>query len=283
MTPDLNIPEYNPEIHGEPFGAKLVIGFTNVYYTLWRITFFNKVEHVHYLQNLSMDFSAAKIKAQVMLTANAYYGHAYEVDLDLKGDSGHSFFRPLAPKRYAPELLAFSRFAGTDMRTIDPNETYFYAATRYGVEYKKMAGLLWATYLNTDEATVRGLRRRAIARQQLVNAGILVKVGRKYFTPEQIKKQGIRQEREAAINGHHEADGKRIELLVKRLGEPFSFETQYGTTYVVTLIDQNNRLFKYMGANPPDIKDEFVQVKATIKHDAYKGQHETKLQRIKTA
>lgn len=65
------------------------------------------------------------------------------------------------------------------------------------------------------------------------------------------------------------------------LGKPFSFDTQYGTTYIVTLIDDNNRLFKYMGANTPDIKGEFVTIKATVKHSEYKEQPETKLQRIK--
>lgn len=150
----------NHEVYGEAYGQKLVIGFTNVYYTLWVVTFFAKVENVRYLQNLSVDFGAAQKKAADMLKP----GEELEIDLDLKGESGYNFFRPLAAKRYAPELLAFSRFAGRDMRTINPDEEYFFAATKYGIEYKKMSGLLWATYLNEDEKTFRGLRRRVIAR-----------------------------------------------------------------------------------------------------------------------
>lgn len=279
--------DYNPEIHGEPFGARLVIGFTNVYYTLWRVTFFSKVENVRYIQNLSMDFGEAQKKVQDIISGKSHYGDDFEIDLSLRGENGWNFFRPLAAKRYAPELLAFSRFAGKDMRAIDPNEEYFShheKGTRYtegGAVYKKMSSLLWATYLNKDEATVRGLRRRVIARQQLLKAGILVKVGREYLTPDQIKKRAVSAERAAAITGHHEQDGSRISLKVKRIGKPGSFDTQYGTTYIVTLIDENNRLFKYMGAKMPDIDEEFVQVKATIKHDTYKDQSETKLQRIK--
>lgn len=289
--------DYNPEIHGDPFGAKLVIGFTNVYYTLWRVTFFSKVEHVHYLQNLSMDFGKAQAKVSELLESKngSYFGHDFEVDLDLRGTDGWSFFRPLAAKRYAPELLAFSRFVGRNMRDIDPNEEYFshyaeayddYGHKRRGaVEpvYKKMSGLLWATYLNKEENTFRGLRRRVIARQCLVNAGLLILVDGRYITPEQAKKAEDKRIREAAINGHHEEDGKRISLKVKRLGKPFSFDTQFGTTYIITLIDENNRLFKYMGSKLLDIEDEFVEVKATIKFDNYKDQAETKLQRIKIA
>jgi hypothetical protein len=268
----------NHEIHGEAFGQKLVIGFTNVYYTLWVVTFFAKVENVRYIQNLSVDFGAAQKKAADMLKP----GEELEIDLDLKGDSGFNFFRPLAAKRYAPELLAFSRFAGKDMRTINPNEEYFYAETRYGVEYKKMSGLLWATYLNEDEKTFRGLRRRVIARQMLIKAGILVHTPAGYFTPEQIKKKEIKAMRDMAVNGHHEEDGKRLELTITRVGNVGSFDTQYGITFIFTFIDSNNRLFKYMGSNRLDIEDgQTVEVKATIKHSEYKGVAETKLQRIK--
>jgi len=187
-------------------------------------------------------------------------------------------------------LLAFSRFAGKDMRTIDPNEEYYAGVERvktgWSYEtvavYKKMSGLLWATYLNKEENTFRGLRRRVIARQMLLKAGILVKVGKEYITPDQIKKREIKATREAAINGHHETDGARLSLKITRLGAIGSFETQYGTTFIFTFIDENNRLFKYMGSTALKIEDgETVNVKATIKHSEYKGVQETKLQRIK--
>jgi hypothetical protein len=283
ITP-LDVNEYGT--HGTPIGAALVIGFTEVYFTLWRITRFAGVEHCHYLQNLSIDFAKAQHKVSELLSANGgYYGHDFEVDLDLRGDNGHSYFRKLAAKRYEPYQLAISRFAGTDMRTIDANEEYFsgYIKHKYGVEpeYKRMSGLLWATYLNKEENTVRGLRRRVIARSCLVNTGILVRVGREYLTPAQIKTRKDRELKEAAINGHHEVDGKRISIKVRAIGKAGSFDTQYGTTYIQSFIDENGRLFKYMGSNLPDIGEEFSAIKATVKHDTYKDQQETKLQRIK--
>ena len=287
----LSVSEFDHEtirLHGAPLGARLVIGFTEVYYTLWIATTFNRTENVRYLQNLSMDFAEAQHKANERMDSNPGRYESVEVDLDLRGESGRNFFRPLAAKRYVPELLAISSYAGTDMHSIDPNKVYKIIEPtererRYGAttEYKKMSGLLWATYLNKDEKTIRGARRRLIARECLTRAGILVKVGREYLTPDQIKNREVKAIKESGINGHHGIDGKRLELKVRSLGKPFSFDTQYGTTDIVTLIDEENRLFKYMGNSLPEIGEDYMTIKATVKHDTYKEQAETKLQRIK--
>jgi hypothetical protein len=43
-------------------------------------------------------------------------------------------------------------------------------------------------------------------------------------------------------------------------------------------------MVKYMGSTPPEVAtDDFTPVIATIKHENYKGQPETKLQRVKRA
>lgn len=270
-------------MYGTPSGTRLVIGFTEVYYTLWMVTTFQKVENVCYLQNLSIDFGKAQHKVAEMLATSGRAEQDFDIDLGLRGEQGHYFFRPLAAKRYEPYQLAISRFAGSDMRTLNPSEVYRKEYDSEGNETtKKMSGLLWATYLNKDENTIRGLRRRVIARQCLTSAGILVKIGKEYVTPNEIKKRELKEVRDSAIKGHHEMEGKRLELKVKRLGNYGSFETQYGTTYIITLIDETGRLFKYMGSNRLDIsEDDYIVIKGTIKHDTYKEQAETKLQRIK--
>lgn len=84
------------------------------------------------------------------------------------------------------------------------------------------------------------------------------------------------------IKGHHFTDGARVTIEVKKIGKGGSFETAFGTTYIENYISTDNMVFKYMGSNPPDISaDEFVKIKATVKHDNYKDIPETKLQRIK--
>lgn len=278
-----NVPfHFNSRDFGAITATVYVIGFTNVYYTLWQVTRGKTGEHCYYLQNLSMDFGQAQQKA-------AKYG-SVEIDLDLRGDEGKSFYRPLKPAAYAPDCFCFSMLAGVKMRDCDPNEVYKVQSVKVVIGYqstferveKKVSGLLWATYLNKAENTIRGLRRRLIARECLVNGGLLIKVGRKYLTPDQIKRQDVQSMIENALNGHHEVDGKRVSMKVQQVGGIKSFEGLYGTTYLTTFIDDQGRLFKYMGSKNIELPEgEFTEIKATIKHDNYKEQLETKLQRIK--
>jgi hypothetical protein len=62
----------------------------------------------------------------------------------------------------------------------------------------------------------------------------------------------------------------------------FDFETQFGRTYVVSYATKANELVKYMGGRPIDFAGkEWLQVKATVKHSEYRGEKETKIQRLK--
>lgn len=100
---------------------------------------------------------------------------------------------------------------------------------------------------------------------------------------EQEERKVAKIEREKnEIRGHHFTEGAKVVLEIKRQGKGGSYDTQWGTTYIDNYITPDNMVFKYVGSNPPEISDEaFTKVKATIKHDNYKGQEETKLQRIK--
>lgn len=259
----------------------IVIGFTEVYYTMWDVNSNGKMACYQYLQNLSMSLDAAIQKVKDM----GYNQWDIEVDLDVRGESGSYFERPLPPSKIEPYLLAIGRFTGIDMRTVDPNTTYVKKGG-YGEEdeTKTLGGILWATYLNKDEQTYRGLRRRVFARQRMVETGMLVRVGKEYVTPKRVAQMARKAELSAATTGHHLLNGERVTLSVRIIGEPGSFETQYGTTYIFTFIDSENRLFKYMGSSRLDLPiDEPVSIKGTIKHSEYKGVLETKLQRVKKA
>lgn len=81
--------------------------------------------------------------------------------------------------------------------------------------------------------------------------------------------------------GHHFENGEKVEIEIKRIGG-FSFESNYGTCHVETYASKCGLLLKYMGSSPADISERKYQaVKATIKHNAYNGESETRLQRIK--
>jgi hypothetical protein len=267
----------------------LTIGFTNVYYTLWSVSEpFKKYDgqnafswamqiSYNYLQNLTMEsLEAAEAKVQQM-----YPGRKYEIDLDLRGDNGMHFVKTMFKGNdCAQYMFAVGRLMGEDIRTFDINFSYF-KKDQYSGEDKKITttSYLWITYLkkNADDRTFMDLRRAVIARQRMVKEGILVKhTDGKYYTPDQVTRM-------AQIKGHHGVNGSRVTLNIKEVVKRNSYITGFGTMYIVNYMDVENRLYKYVGNNPPDVLEDYSEVKATIKHDNYKGREETKLQRITVA
>ena len=232
------------------------IGFTNKYYTLWEVSevyeervsefdYYEKQDFI-YIKNLSMDFETAKSK----LTRN------FDIDLDLRGES--TFIRSSEKMNDAPdEVFKFGKYCGNDIvETNDISYTYWY-------------------YQQT---------KNPIAKQFLLNNGF-VEHNDEVISEEAYQEIQYDLQREKYLNslekGHHFENGKRISIELKEI-DSFSFDGYYGTTFVITYASKCGKIFKYMGGNPADIsRDEFQTVKATIKHDNYNGENETKLQRIK--
>jgi len=126
--------------------------------------------------------------------------------------------------------------------------------------------------------------KNPIAKQMLIDNGY-VEYNDDVISEEAYQEIQYDLQRENYLNslekGHHFENGKRISLELKEI-DSFSFDGYYGTTFVITYASKCGKIFKYMGGNPADIsRDEFETVKATIKHDNYNGEKETKLQRIK--
>lgn len=282
----------------------LTLGFTNHYYTLWNVTSFMRygrgetvngvfngeswlVINYNYIQNLSMDYDLAVEKITLLAGESSW-----SEDLTLKGEHG-SFRRTVRQTNAIPQWqFTFGKLTYTDIRT----------ATN-------------AWQLNRAMNEEIGGRRRVYARRRLIELGELIRydwvdkvfdaeasqkaweecdgnlevystfnfhkdVKRKYATLRQVARfEKEKAEREQS--GHFFTHGARITLEIKKI-ESFSFEGQFGTTHICKYITCDGKLVKYMGSNPPDISlEEFVTVKATIKHSEYKGILETKLQRIK--
>jgi hypothetical protein len=143
----------------------------------------------------------------------------------------------------------------------------------------------------------KGGRRRVYARRRLIELGDLVRytwvdnridessygceelkfisIVRNYATLRQIEKMEL-----AKLSGLFYTNAEKVIINIKEIAA-FHFEGQYGTTYVRKYITDDNKVVEYMGGNPLDIsKNEFITIKATIKHDNYKG-GSTKLLRIK--
>lgn len=143
---------------------------------------------------------------------------------------------------------------------------------------------LWKLYLAKSRKDKAIARHIVNARRRLIDLGFLRRFEGQYCTPEYIDrlkaKKSLIEAKNSLEHGLHFKDGERLDLSIKKL-ESFSFDSAFGSTYVITYASECGRLFKYMGGTPPDIDTEYVKVKATIKHSEYKGLPETKLQRIK--
>lgn len=280
----------------------LTMSFANHFYTLWDVydreqwdssrNVMYIITHYWYRRNLSMNKQDAVIK----ITALA--GDApWEEDLTLKGESRYFTKRRIA--QLDLWKFTFGKLTGQDMRISDD-----------------------AWQLNRAMTTEANGRRRVYARRRLIELGEMIKYawhertkefrqgideelkiladdagmclgefigsfGREHgfdkltfrsWCPKRLHAYKLLDKNK----GHHFEDGKRIELELQLVGRVKEFQTQFGTSYLMSLKDHESRMYKYMGSVCLDVTaDKFTPVKATVKHEEYKGQKETKLQRIK--
>ena len=255
-----------------------VIGFANNFYTLWSVSepykeytsqydFYWKVQK-SFIRNLSTDFVVAKSK----ITGD------YEVDLNLRGHyrkvriSGLINEGPL-------NLFPFGKLKGEEIST----STDVWQLNRLYESYK-------------NASSVRFRRIGVIARRRLVELGELVKCTYKtmeyrndveveitynYTTPNHAASIQNRKDISTG-SGHFFNDGDKVVLTLTEIASTH-FDTQFGTTYIITYKDEEGRIFKYMGASPINFNNDTETVKATVKHSEYNGVAETKLQRMKIA
>lgn len=277
------------------------IGFTTEFYTLWWVDSqagMNVQANDYFVKNLSKDLESAKAKMK------GVEGKDWVIDLELKGVNNWEFsgYKPQQELVWADWQFPFGKLVGEDIRTSED---------------------AWQIRRVYEGGVNMGGRRQVIARRRLVELGELVRydmektenllapysellegwnwgdkgatvvdktivygtqiVRTKYATPKQIEWYEKDLVKVSLVNGHHGTDNTREVLFLKQV-DSFSFEGYYGRTYIVSLTDQDNRLFKYMGSNPPDISStEFNKFKATIAHSEYNLQPETKLKRIQKA
>lgn len=74
--------------------------------------------------------------------------------------------------------------------------------------------------------------------------------------------------------------GERLELEIKVV-RSFSINTDFGTSYIVTMVTNSNICLISFGKFYAEV-GEILKIKGTVKcHDQYKGQMQTRLQRVK--
>src|ERR1035437_5356390 len=171
-----------------------VIGFTNVYYTLWQVGEPYKSYHdkynftwkqdTRYIQNLSFDFEAAKAKMV----------GEYSIDLELRG---HTSFTTSLHSGSDLELwqFPFGIEMGRDIRV------------------SSMAKALWHLYLKKEiwnneipehsfkQLNVHWVKPVVYARRRLIELELLVRYKGKYYTPEYLTKVKQREYVDSLLSG----------------------------------------------------------------------------------
>lgn len=265
-----------------------VIGFASQFYTLWNVGEFPQYEmvngqHVHvgtrytynYIQNLSMNEEEA-----IRKVSERYGIENPEVDESLRGISTRSF------EKYERKPLPFTVFPFGKLKWCDIESTNdVYQLKRVYFDRGGNGG--------SSESFLTEKRRMVLARRKLIQLGELVRcdnvvneyivetdenveVKRKYMTL-----RDYNQKLKAESSEYLHKDGERLDLRIQRVNT-ISYDTVYGTTYIVTYNDEAGLEYIYKGGRPPYLKGEgFHSVKATIKHNEYRGIKQTLIQRIK--
>lgn len=109
-------------------------------------------------------------------------------------------------------------------------------------------------------------------------------IPRKYCTKKQyayfLAKQQKDAENAASVFLH--TDGEKVTLDIKEI-ESYGYDSQFGYVFIKKYVSKDGAVYTYKGSSPTYIedKDNFIKVKATIKHNEYNGAKQTLLQRIK--
>lgn len=263
-----------------------VIGFASQFYTLWNVGEFHQYEtvngqHIHvgtrytynYIQNLSMDEGEA-----IRKVSERYGIKNPDVDESLRGISNKSFEKYIQ-KPMPFEVFPFGKCKWMDIET--SNDTY--QLKRVYFDGGGQGGNI--------EPKSNKARRMVLARRRLIQLGELVRydnIGEKWdgenWIDLPLKYMTLRdfnQKLKVESSTYLHNDGEKVEISIQRVNSK-SYETVYGTTYIVTYNDESGLEYIYKGSNPPYLKgDGFHKVKGTIKHNQYNGVKQTLIQRVK--
>lgn len=263
-----------------------IIGFARQYYTLWNLSIvpvFSTVNGKHikvgdrynytYIQNLSKDEESAIAKVKQRFNLNFV-----DVDESLRGVTQRSF------SRYVKMSLPFTVFPFGKLmheNIIESNDVWQLMRVYEGEG---------ATGGYDEHLTSIPVRRRVLARRRLIELGELVRydhqdskwVGNNLidFNNKYATKATIDRLVKIKESKWLHSDGERIDLRLKEV-KRFGFETQFGWTTVVTYVSDDGNEYIYKGGSAPSMSEEFINIKATIKHSEYRGVKQTMLQRIK--
>jgi len=143
--------------------------------------------------------------------------------------------------------------------------------------------------------TLKVLKRRVLARKRLIELGEIIKykhTGDKWDDIEgewihnvelkYISKRDYNKMIEAQQSRFYHENGEKVTLKLKEVFRT-GYDSTYGYVSIVTYENEIGYKYIYKGSSIPDLGDgdDFVSVKATIKHNEYRNIKQNMIQRVK--
>jgi hypothetical protein len=245
-------------------------------YTLW-VEVINGSPYVkpRYIKNLSTNKDTALQMAQA---------YADNCGIQFYDDSRDELRKIMRVYQWTPTMVKFGKNYGKELRDCEHKFILWVAKGCPLLDEK--SGEWCNNYFGGDDF-------QQVAQQVAVEMGLGKMEDRVRHTPyfvtnEQHDKTTERLNALALENNDHfYENGKRLQLTLT-CTKVTGYDSMYGYVNVYKFIDADNRVFTYKGANTFSINQrtnivvgDQLTLTATIKHDDYKGQKSTYLQRVK--
>lgn len=177
-------------------------------------------------------------------------------------------------QRWTPDVVRFGKNYGLKLSECEPKFVMWVAK---GCPLFSEEHDCWCNHYFGGEAFMQ------IARDFAVENGLGIVDNDRFYSHEQYSKMmAKRQLMDSLKHGHHYPEGTKVSepmTIVKVTG----YDSMYGYVQIITMSDQENRVFTYKGSSFPvsvSVGDS-IEIKGTVKHGEYKETKQTFLQRVK--
>lgn len=239
-------------------------------YTLWDFNSGSQYAKPEYIKNLSTDYETALMLAEK---------HSELTGRELVNDAMESLNPILRIHKWTPTMVKFGKNRGIELSEC---EEKFIIWVAKGCPLFDDQINQWCNHY------FGGIEFNLYAQSLAVEKGLGMMHKEKFYTNEQYEKIIQRDQfLSSLVNGHHHADGQRLDLTLTCIRKT-GYDSQFGYVWIYTFVDSDKRVYTHKGralynypSGEPIQKDTTITCKVTMKHSTYKDEPVTFIQRLK--
>lgn len=217
-----------------------------------------------YLRNLSMDLDEAIAKAVEITGIDAD-------NIDIEQDS-------VQKMEYGEDVLRFGRYDNQHVLELTDIKYLNWLAKGGNVQKEWRGEKFWEQILTGDKE-----KFKYFAQDRLIELGEWVNHNGRNISKEKLAKTLEVEAFKLTLKfGYHFTDGEKVKGSDLIVIDSTSYDNAYGTTFIVTLMDAENRVFTYKGGTLWwETQTKMIGCSFTVKHGEYNGVAQTQIQRVK--